>query len=1488
MFCPNLLTVAGGLSSMLLLLSFRKRVPMMIGPGLLTFVLLVAGAHAGSYLIAAPSTVYRGSVLDLTVDILNTTGVDIEATLQYYSYNASERRNVIEKVNSVRGTFGRGPTGTLSMPVSTDLNCPGCQLHIRARGGLQFERNLPMRLSNTVVSVLVQTDKAIYKPGQIVRYRAFAVYPDLQIYMGNLNINIKDPKGNKVKVSRGESGPSGVVEGQLVLSDQPIFGQWSLFVELNETRDHTTQYFDVADYQLPRFEVTVELPPYGLTRETTLSGTVKAKYTFGQPVKGMVELHLGPNQGPDFCGKPLKTTQVAFEIDGEAKFRVPTSDIQRAVSLYNGVDVRVTALVKEAATGVRLNGSSVIKYHSNEFKIEFLENTPSVFKPGLPYKAFLRASSPDNLPPPGENNVVSVYTSVSYRLKVKDQDLYDTNVFTGTYPLPGQNLTLPANGVIAVDVEIPNNATSITMKATFKDQTARRVVEKTYSKSKTYMQLTALEKNIKAKSKASFNLRATEPLGRVTYEVLSRGSVAFSGSLNGKGQTSVNFELDVTPAMAPTGHLLAYYNRGNKEVVADSLAFSVDGIFQNEVSIDFSVNKSEPHRNISVQLTADANSTVNVLAVDQSVLLLKTGNDITAEKVEKAVSSFDAGEKPDSPEYALSYSAASVDQVFQKTGLSFITDVQMTRPRPPSVNRLEEISFRGLPQNVDSNDDIRAYGRRMTKMGGASGMESANAQVQSVERVRTVFPEAWLFESANVSADGKANIRTTVPDTITSWVASAFATNPLSGLGVAPTTAKLQVFRPFFVSLTYPSTVTRNEQLVIQATVFNYLPRNQDVTVTLKSSENFESIKVLEDGTEVQSTTDIVQRVRVRSEGQGVVYFPVLATEIGVANVEVAAQSNNAADAVRRQIYVQAEGAPVSFNYPVFINNKGRKPFKNVIDLPLPPSVVQGSETARVKATGDLLGSSLDNLDSLLALPTGCGEQSIVKFAPDLYIYRYLQVTSQLTEYYDRMIVGYLESGYQRQLTYQRTDGGFSAFGDRDESGSTWLTALVARTFSEAKNTIYVDDQVLKRAVDWLLDRQSRDGSFSEFGQVLDRNVQGNEGGPALTATVLLALQQNSDVVGKQECEAIPFDCLRYNKWTNSTRDAVANLEGQLDSMSDLFPLALTTFALSVSGSSRAGDALEKLNARAQVEGGLQYWAANATVTPPNSPTPRLFQRGSAYLSSWSPPRVQARPIDILTTSYAVLAYVTQGSLDAGLPAVRWLTTQRNALGGFASTQDTTVALQALSAYASKARKEGSNLKVKVMSDKSEVVNFEINNDNALVLQTKEFQNVPGQVDITATGSGMALVEVDYRFNVDSELSTPSFDVSTVLLDDQLNQFNLMVCTKWLWDRKTGMVVQEIGIPSGFEPDLSSLSDVAGLKRAERRGNTVHVYFDEITKTSLCYSVFMSRKAKVARSERNYVKTFDYYEPADQSTVFYQPRHLKESTICDVCDRCCQ
>ena len=40
------------------------------------------------------------------------------------------------------------------------------------------------------------------------------------------------------------------------------------------------------------------------------------------------------------------------------------------------------------------------------------------------------------------------------------------------------------------------------------------------------------------------------------------------------------------------------------------------------------------------------------------------------------------------------------------------------------------------------------------------------------------------------------------------------------------------------------------------------------------------------------------------------------------------------------------------------------------------------------------MGPALANIDGLLEMPYGCGEQNMIKFAPAMFIYRYLDATT--------------------------------------------------------------------------------------------------------------------------------------------------------------------------------------------------------------------------------------------------------------------------------------------------------------------------------------------------------------------------------------------------------------------------------------------------------------------------------------------------------------
>jgi CD109 antigen len=137
-------------------------------------------------------------------------------------------------------------------------------------------------------------------------------------------------------------------------------------------------------------------------------------------------------------------------------------------------------------------------------------------------------------------------------------------------------------------------------------------------------------------------------------------------------------------------------------------------------------------------------------------------------------------------------------------------------------------------------------------------------------------------------------------------------------------------------------------------------------------------------------------------------------------------------------VQFQTGGETEYYTKGVLIDLRNNPNYKNSINFTLPENLVTGSESIEVAAVGDLLGPTMVNLEQLIRLPTGCGEQNMVHLMPNLIILQYLRYTRQITPTIQNEALELLEKGYQQQLSYKRTDGSFSAFGMRDPDSSVW------------------------------------------------------------------------------------------------------------------------------------------------------------------------------------------------------------------------------------------------------------------------------------------------------------------------------------------------------------------------------------------------------------------------------------------------------------------
>ncbi|KAK2163266.1 hypothetical protein NP493_1472g00002 [Ridgeia piscesae] len=645
--------------------------------------------------------------------------------------------------------------------------------------------------------------------------------------------------------------------------------------------------------------------------------------------------------------------------------------------------------------------------------------------------------------------------------------------------------------------------------------------------------------------------------------------------------------------------------------------------------------------------------------------------------------------------------------------------------------------------------------------------------------------------------------------------------------------------------------------------VFNYLPEAVEVGVMLIKSGSFK-VRRAYDLTNAVSKQVTVWITVPANEARSA-WFWIVPGQLGNIAIKVKAQSHLAADTVVKNLLVEPEGTPQEYSKAIVVDfSRGNDSLTETVNITLPPDLVQGSEYIRVTAIGDLMGTSIQGLGSLLRMPYGCGEQNMINFAPAIYILDYLTATNQVTPEVKAKALKVMESGYLRELTYQHKDGSFSAFGDRDTSGSMWLSAFVAKSFHQARSYIFIDSTLVEKTLSWIISRQNSNGSFTEpsGGRVIHKDMQGGSSkGLPLTAYVLVALVENKDAP------------MLKSRLDNAIASAMAHLEREMDDIAP-YALAIVTYALTASKSSRAAEALEKLNHIAIKAGGMTHWETGKASEPdPSVPV-------------WRRPYHRARASNIEMSAYGLLVYTAAHKVFSGVPTLKWLASQRNPSGGFSSTQDTVLALQAMAEVPFSA--DSLSLDISLQAGGVNYKYDTITKATAGILQSKQLPGNTDLVVVMAVGKGIGIVQVAVSYNVDNADNQPGVLVDIDTKDNGNGITKIKACGRYTKEGESGMTVLEVGLVSGNQADTSGLiNQVPTLKRFETKDRKVILYFDKFTETKTCVEFNSQQNMPVANPKKSRVEGYLYYEPDVKNTIYYLPATLQKVDMCSACPGCC-
>uniref|UniRef100_A0A8D1L919 Alpha-2-macroglobulin n=1 Tax=Sus scrofa TaxID=9823 RepID=A0A8D1L919_PIG len=927
------------------------------------------------------------------------------------------------------------------------------------------------------------------------------------------------------------------------------------------------------------------------------------------------------------------------------------------------------------------------------------------------------------------------------------------------------------------------------------------------------------------------------------------------GTVALKGVFSFSFRVE--PDFAPKALLLVYTVLPSGEVIADTRTLKIENCFVNKVNLSFSSAQILPTSDTNLKVTATAYSLCALRAVDQSVLLMKPEAELSPQSVYRllpkknfhSIRSRDPteedGEKCISAEdithNGIVYTPKEVlddddaYSIFESAGLKIFTNSKIHKPRfcqrfqaAPTVYGGSQA--RGLIRAV-------AAGLRQSN----TGSKEDGPAVVVKETVRKYFPETWIWKLVSLDGSGSSDLAVKVPDTITEWKASAFCLSGRAGLGLSPTIS-LQVFQPFFLELTLPYSVVRGEAFTLKATVFNYLSHCIRVSVQLEASPAFQAIPV-----EKSENSHCVCGNR-----QKTVYWAVTPKSLGKVNFTATAEALKSQelcgneipqvpelgqkDTVVKPLIVEPEGIEKEETFNTLVCASVPLIFLNIFHFP-----------------GDILSSAMQNLQNLVQMPYGCGEQNMVRFVPNIYVLNYLKETQQLTEKIKSKAISYLVSGYQRQLNYKHSDGSYSTFGERGggSQGNTWLTAFVLKSFSQARAYIFVEDSHIQDSRNWLSQKQKENGCFQRSGSLFNNAIKGGvDDEVTLSAYITIALLEMPLPVTHP---VVHNALLCLEKAWESISEAQGNL---------VYTKALLAYAFTLAGNqAKRKELLESLDKEAIKTEDSIHW-----------------QRPEKSQESEFGYQPRAPSVDVEMTSYLLLARVTAqpapSSEDLSMASrmVKWITKQQNPNGGFSSTQDTVVALQALSKYGALTfTKWEKAATVTVKSSESFSKEFQVDETNRLLLQEVTLPEIPGEYSTVVSGSGCVYLQTSLRYNVlpkkgrkapfTLKVDTDSKNCDAV---DAHRKVQIHINISYTGERpSSNMVIVDVKMVSGFIPVKSSvkkLQERPQIQRTEVNVNHVLIYFEELTSEVLSFSFSVEQDIQVKNLKPATVKAYDYYE----------------------------
>ncbi|MBK8904871.1 MAG: Ig-like domain-containing protein [Anaerolineaceae bacterium] len=959
-----------------------------------------------------------------------------------------------------------GPPATepliVAAQVGDDVTLTGLSSEWQSSGGYyDWQSGHPAEVQS---SAFVFTERPIYKPGQIVYFKAIVRLDDdalLSVPPAGtaVTLRIRDARNNVVQTQELATNDFGTVNGQFQIAEGASLGVYT--VEASFSGTNHSQIFKVEDYRKPDYEVTVSTDAAAYVRGDMAEVTIDTAYFFGEPVAN-AEVTLKRFQvSPDWYTPGLYTWYQLYganDLHGttDANGRLTLNVSLTGDGLYfeqrdwnsslGRIQWGLEATVDDGSRQT-VSGHAVITIYD---AVEYLTVDTGSFvqEPGVPFNITAHVQTIFDEPVANRPLELSLrrWNSSSYEY---DRVVQTAELTTGENGRANLNFTIEEPGYYQIRVTgIDRQGSTMTYTSwiyAFSD-----FYSSWFGSDSGDLRLVADQEEYRPGEVA--HLLVESSFSGPALLTVERGSI--------RREELVELTAPVTRLPVPI-----------EEGDVPNVYVAINAWKEQDTTLTENTSSNLPDSRL---ITSYVNLSVPAFTKRLNVA-------ITADKAEYA-----PGEEATFTVRVTNYRG---EPVSAEVSLALVDEAIFALS--PELNGLMYDSF-----YYERSSTVTTYNAmNPTRYLWDGGMGGGGGDGGFAAGPRIDFPDTAVWQPVlYTDFNGEVSITTTLPDSLTSWRATAKATTADTQVG--ETTANIITKQDVIIRPLLPRILTAGDTMALSAIVHNYSDSVQELVVELETGD-----LRLEIGGEAAQT------ITLQPGQQRIVGWPVEAVEAGEVDVLITAvptSGNGPRDAIQLPLTIQPLAVPdVTTEVGQFT---GR--FETTVTVPddaLPMSQVE------LQLSRSIAGSMLEGLQYLTGYPYGCVEQTMSKALPNAVVGRALNQLGVTNPTLQAELPGQINASIQRLYGFQHDDGGWGWW--YDDRSHDYQTAWVIFGLAQVAEAGYeIDPGVIERGVEWLNQNRAnmdvRTRAFALYAMAL-------AGLPNEEAT--LALNRNRDTLNGDE-----------------------------------------------------------------------------------------------------------------------------------------------------------------------------------------------------------------------------------------------------------------------------------------------------------------------------------------------------------------------------------